>query len=616
MPSWPISAIGTSGLDMLSLATEQADSCAPRMTATDRLIAGIVAIGYQPFIQIDTAFEGESRLVVCVTQNDIAKFADELAAFVSRRPNRFLAGLLNAMKVELYDAGERFFEWIEDGDAGYVSRIVLFADGSHPLPYGLKFPAFCITDREGEPAPAAGRGDRARGMRSALDAYDASEGNDAIKWLIMEGMALALAKYFGSNEDFVSAREAVRVALKYAPKSIHLRAADFAIECKLSGRQVPDRLVKFIGYDNGALRRRICHEPFRRFDVGPSGEVLVCCGHWLPTSIGNLMTDGVEQILNSDTAKKIRASVLDGSYKYCNHLECAALIQGYLPDKDGVTDAALRAAIDENKLDVDKVDQILFAFDQSCNLSCPSCRRERIVEKPSLNQAKTEVVEQKVLPLLKSLKKLDINPAGEVFSSKPSRRILEMVSRETCPDLVIDIISNGTLFTETEWLKLPNLNGMVRSIRISVDAATKPTFEPLRRLAVWEVFIKNMEFLARLRRNGDIPQLKFSFTYQLGNFREMAAFVDFASDLACDFAIFERLQNLGAFTWEEFRERAVHLGEHPLHQEFLTVVRNPIFAQPTVWHDFEWDGAAGPSEEVARSRLVSYYGPGANITRR
>jgi hypothetical protein len=537
-----------------------------------------------------------------VTQQDIAKFADDLAAFLSRRPSKLVSGLNNAVRVELYDAAECFFDWIVEGEEGSVSRIELFPDGSHPIPYSLKFPAFSIAEGDGEPSSAETAIDRATAMRSALEAYDTSDGNDAIKWLIMEAMALALSKYFGTIRDFASARHAVSIALKYAPKSIHLRAADFALECTLAGQHVPDRLVKFIGRDNGALLQRICPEPFKRFDVSPSGEALVCCGHWLPTSIGHLMTDGVDQILNSATAKKIRASMLDGSYKYCNHLECSALIQGSLPDKKEVRDPVLRAAIDHNKLDVDKVDQILFAFDQSCNLSCPSCRRERIVEKPSLNQAKAEVVEQKLLPLLKNLKSLDINPAGEVFLSKPSRRILEMVSRETCPDLHIDIISNGTLFTEKEWLKFPNLKGMIRSIRISTDAATKATFETLRRLAVWEVFVENMTFLGQLRKSGDIPQLKFSFTYQLGNFREMAPFVEFAKSFNCDFVIFERLQNLGAFTWQEFRDRAVHLGDHPMHEEFLAIVGNPTFAQPAVWHDFEWEGAARLSEADARAR--------------
>jgi hypothetical protein len=68
--------------------------------------------------------------------------------------------------------------------------------------------------------------------------------------------------------------------------------------------------------------------------------------------------------------------------------------------------------------------------------------------------------------------------------------------------------------------------------------------------------------------------------------------------------IFERLQNLGAFTWDEFREKAVHLSEHPLHAEFLAVIANPIFGQRAVWHDFEWEGAAKMSEDDARARVA------------
>src|SRR5438552_363179 len=197
-------------------------------SAVERLIEGIEEIGFQPFIHIDLELEGESGHLLCVTQQEVAKFADELASFLSRRPNRFVSGLFNAIRVELYDAGERFFEWIMDGEVGGVTRIELFPDGSHPIPYTLKFPAFSITDRETLPSPADIPAERANAMRSAVEAYDTSEGNDAIKWLIMEGMALALSKYFGSTQDFRSARDAVSIALKYAPKSIHLRAADFA----------------------------------------------------------------------------------------------------------------------------------------------------------------------------------------------------------------------------------------------------------------------------------------------------------------------------------------------------------------------------------------------------
>jgi len=562
----------------------------------------IKSIGYQPFIQIGIQSKTETDFVVCHTQQELAKFADMLGALPQTANSPFLAGLHSAMSLEFYDAGEHFFKWCLQGDEGFALDVVDLSLIRTPFAYQLEFPIFVVYD----PSPALisrSESERAAGLSRLIRMYDATTGNDATRWTLIEGAALGASKYYGHIGEYATAMANIRIALNYSPKSIHLRAAEHALELALAGRPVPDRLQKFIGADNGALLGRICPEPFKRFDVGPSGETLLCCGHWLPTPIGNIMTQEVGDVLNSHAARKIRASVLDGSYKYCNHLECTALNQGYLPKKESVTNPAMRRAIDHGELNIDKVEQMLFAFDQSCNLSCPSCRIERIIEKPALRDLKTEVVTNKLMPLLAGLKFLDINPAGEVFSSKPSRRILEMVNRKDCPELFIDIISNGTLFTEKEWTNLPNLKGMVRSVRISTDGATKPTFEKLRRLASWDVFVRNMEFLGDLRARGEIRQLKMSFTYQLENFHEMKAFVAFGRRFKCDFVIFERLQNLGAYSWEEFRSKAVHLTDHPLHNEFLEVVRDPIFGRGMVWHDFEWEGVAVLSDKDVSARM-------------
>jgi Iron-sulfur cluster-binding domain len=612
-------------------------------------------IGYQPFIQIGIQLETETEFVICHTQQELAKFADTLRALPHFQSSPFLAGMHAAMSLEFYDSGEKFFEWCMQGDkAGLVFDVLDLSQNHASLPLPLEFPILVLFDpsianheaagkiapkRVGHHAHAvAGRrksrsrrafdlliasinavggfatkppnksssqssSDRAEGLSRLIKMYHATSGNDAMRWTLMEGAALGASKYYGHIREYAMAMANIRIALNYSPKSIHLRAAEHALELALCGEPVPERLQKFIGTDNGALSDRICPEPFKRFDVGPSGDTLLCCGHWLPTPIGNIMTQEVGDILNSHAARKIRDSMLDGSFKYCNHLECSALIQGYLPKKEGVTDPVLRRAIDHRDLNIEKVEQMLFAFDQSCNLSCPSCRVERIMEKPAIRDAKTEVVANKLMPLLSGLKVLDINPAGEVFSSKPSRRILELVNRQQCPDLVIDIISNGTLFTEKEWAKLPNLKGMVRAVRVSTDGASKPTFEKLRRLASWEVFVKNMEFLGGLRASGEIRKLKMSFTYQLDNFREMKQFVEFGKSFNSDFVIFERLQNLGAYSWDEFRSKAVHTSEHALHQEFLEVIRDPIFGQREVWHDFEWDGVAVLSDKDASERM-------------
>jgi hypothetical protein len=118
---------------------------------------------------------------------------------------------------------------------------------------------------------------------------------------------------------------------------------------------VPERLAKFIGEDNGYLLQYVCSEPFKRFDIGPNGGVLVCCGHWLPTSIGNFLADPVEDVLNSGMAKKIRKSMTDGSYQYCNHLECGAMIQGTIPNRGELKDPAILKAIATDNYRVDRV---------------------------------------------------------------------------------------------------------------------------------------------------------------------------------------------------------------------------------------------------------------------
>jgi hypothetical protein len=422
--------------------------------------------------------------------------------------------------------------------------------------------------------------------------------------MLIEAFGLALSRSLGNMGKYLEAARIVDVALACLPYSIYLKAAKHALVLKLESRDVPPRLVKFIGEDNGYLKQFVCPEPFDRFDIGPSGDVLVCCGHWLPTSIGNILTDPVENILNSTKAQKIRESVTDGSYKYCNHLECGTMIQGTLPTREGLYSSRARQALASSDYRVDSVDQVLFAFDQTCNLSCPSCRRERIVERLSQSEEKARAVEQKLLPLLPSLKVLNINPAGELFASKPSRKILELISPERCPDLKLDIISNGTLFSEEEWNKFPGIHSKVRSVRISVDAARKETFEKLRRLGKYGVFLENMRFLSRLRLAGVISELKFSFTYQLDNFREMREFVAFCEDMNCDFAIFERLQNLGAFTHDEYRCKAVHHETHPLHAEFIDIIRDPLFRDKRVWHDFDYEGVMNMSRQEATERFA------------
>jgi Iron-sulfur cluster-binding domain len=576
---------------------------APEDGASAVLYRRLCELPHQPLFAVAIAEHGhEPATLTALDGSERAR----LVAAIRRAPAfdrcRFLRAYAAALEGETYDAGEDWFAWTADADDRFEAVVESVDPQTAAFPGANGYPLLYVVERD----DGSGDGEtRIAALTNLLDGYETRPGNALARNPLLEGLALALSKCLGARGRHGEALALVRRVLQQTPRSIHIKAAENALERRLAGEPVPERLQKFIGADNGALKPRICDLPFTRFDIGPDGNVLMCCGHWLPTSIGNIMTNSTEEVLNSPMAQKIRASMLDGTFKYCNHLECGAMVQDTLPYQSAVDQPVLRQAIDAGRLTLDGVRDLLFAFDPTCNLSCPSCRTHRIVEKPSENEAKADAVERSVLPLLPKLQTLFINPAGELLLSKPSRRLLELVSRETCPDLWLDIISNGTLFTEKEWEKFPNIHDMVRSIRISVDGCTQPTFESLRRLGNFAAFSKNMEFLGRLRAEGVLPELKFSFTYQLGNFREMRDFVYFARGFNCDFVIFERLQNLGTFTNEEYRARAVHLSDHELHAEFLAMIRDPVFRQPCVWHEFEWEGTVDHHTAEERQRWYS-----------
>jgi Iron-sulfur cluster-binding domain len=564
------------------------------------LLSVIGRVGFHPFILVrrSDVQDPAHRFIVCKTQNEAPQFVNDLAALPRFARSKLLRGVERALQLETYDAADLLFSWTKSQADGLTETIYVGKPPAVELPTFHGYPAFEFTAAEG----ADSSNDRVEMLFNAFQAYKTTTGNDALRFAVMEAIAFGLSRALGTRRQYDRARLIADDMLAITPGSIHLKAVKYALTLKIAGKVVPPRLEKYVGEDNGYLRQFVCSQPFERFDIGPDGNVMVCCGHWLPTSIGNFMREPVDNVLNSPRAQQIRQSMVDGTYKYCNHLECGAMAQESLPKRDDIPHAQTRKSVASNDFRIDGVDQIMFAFDQTCNLSCPSCRTHVITEKVSQSVEKARAVEEKLLPMLPSLRVLNINPAGELFGSKPSRRLLELINDERCPELRLDIISNGTLFSEEEWNKFPGIHSKVRSIRISTDAASKETFEKLRRLGKYDVFCRNMRFLRDLRRSGVIPQLKFSFTYQLDNFREMEAFVEFCDEMAADYAIFERLQNI-AFSAEEFRQRAVHYTDHPLYAEFIEIIKAPVFRTKRVWHDFDYDGVEKMSGEEARERL-------------
>lgn len=331
-----------------------------------------------------------------------------------------------------------------------------------------------------------------------------------------------------------------------------------------------------------ALKGKFCPDPFERLEVLESTSNL-CCASYLPLSAGDLNRKTWREVWNSENAQRIRASMHDGSFRHCNKMDCPVIQRDLLQSKAEVAAKSpyWRALIDagETELDHGPV-TVNLAYDKTCNLSCPSCRTEKIAADSETRARYARLQENAILPLLANTQTVFITGSGDPFASKNFRQLLERLVPEDYPDLRFIVMTNGMLFTPREWARFPALHGRVKSLQISLDAATGPTHELLRRGARWETMERNLAFAAELRRQGLVDRLNLRFTVQRENYREMGDAVDLCERIGADSIDFSRVTNWGTFSVAEYADKAVFVESHPEYHQFCEAIRDQRLRRP------------------------------------
>lgn len=324
------------------------------------------------------------------------------------------------------------------------------------------------------------------------------------------------------------------------------------------------------------LKNFICPIPFEWLEVHGEGKAFLCCPSWLPTPIGTIGGSDLSPLgsWNGTVAKRIRHSILDGSYQYCNHLLCPSLAnpthnllkrKGPLPDH-------IRKVLETNLTELPWGPRTISAcYDRTCNLACPSCRRDFVSEtgerRRSIEQIQAVLFQQAV----EHVEMIKITGSGDPFASPSFRELLKTFSPGKFPNLKrIHLFSNGLLWTEQLWQTMPTVHPFVKTAEISVDAASEPTYALNRRGGDWKTLLRNLEFIGGLKIELSI----LSFVVQHNNFLEMPAFVELADRFGFQ-PRFWKLSNWGTFTAEEYLDRAVHLPNHRDHSKLLEVLRHP-----------------------------------------
>jgi hypothetical protein len=113
-------------------------------------------------------------------------------------------------------------------------------------------------------------------------------------------------------------------------------------------------------YDN---INNTCLVPKTDVTIDKNSDCFLCfCDGFLPIPIGKILDfDTIEDLFNSQTAKIIQTDVNDRKFTWCAVEHC------------GIVD---RNMVSYSPLDIGYY--MSLNLDESCNLACPSCRREKI----------------------------------------------------------------------------------------------------------------------------------------------------------------------------------------------------------------------------------------------
>ena len=309
-----------------------------------------------------------------------------------------------------------------------------------------------------------------------------------------------------------------------------------------------------------------CLSPFAMIEVTLNGDVRMCgCGAWMPTTIGNLTKTTLQDMLTSELAQQIRQSIVDGSYVYCNEKFCGVITNNELNTIDTVPINIAALFDDVSKFEMPH--HISVQGDETCNLSCPSCRTQVKKTPPNQQQAQQlvgKIISDNLFSQATDQKiKLEVSGTGEVFASPMLMNFINSIDPSQFPNLELNIGTNG-LMCEQNWHRLGTMQQSVKKITVSIDAATASTYKKIRRGGDWQNLLNAMNFLQDKKHQQGIA-LHTRMIVQQQNYLEMESFYQLCQQFDVDVVEYSRLQNWGTWRGLQFRSHDVFDPAHPEH---------------------------------------------------
>jgi wyosine [tRNA(Phe)-imidazoG37] synthetase (radical SAM superfamily) len=320
-----------------------------------------------------------------------------------------------------------------------------------------------------------------------------------------------------------------------------------------------------------------CPRPYDTILIDKNGSCYACeCQSWLPQSIGNLQIKSLDEILNGPMRQQVQGSILDNSYRYCNNKQCSWL--------QGQDFRYFRTSEP-----IDRIKHIRLAIDNSCNLRCPSCRKEMIFHKEgSVFNLGIRLADRinDWLHRYEHPTQVHIGSDGDPFASHVYRHF--MMNTPVRDNIKYSILTNALMLKEFHS-RVPNVIRNLKELGVSIDGASKETYERLRLGGKWEKINENLEYISELK---DKHGFRFIIHYvvQKDNYHEMEDIILLGKKYNADRVWLNKIEDWNVSP--KFKERDIFRASHPLHgdyrrrlkkiETYLGFDKNPIVEIPTL----------------------------------
>jgi molybdenum cofactor biosynthesis enzyme MoaA len=310
-------------------------------------------------------------------------------------------------------------------------------------------------------------------------------------------------------------------------------------------------LYKLISMPRGANSlvplTNICNIPMYTISVDYLGNCFLCdCDGWLPIPVGQVTDfNSIEEVLSSTTAKILQNDVKNNNFTWCAIDHCG--IRSNSRVKQHVS--------------------LSINIDESCNLQCPSCRRDSIMitsgpEHDYRLQNANIILEW----LTKYNQPIHINMSGngDPLASTIMRPIIKNFQPKE--DQTFTLQTNGLLIKKqiNEGMAIAN---SITNFSISVDAGTKEVYEDVRRPGKWDILLENFEYLTSVNKQ---HLVNLNFVIQNKNYHTIPDFIKLCQHYGFR-GYLTQLDDWG--TWSQV---------NPGNQKDTWTIKNGIFSDQNV----------------------------------